>query len=245
MNKPNFLFINCLWLYLLGGRNLDRCWRVEPSSDSGVRIESPKRLTGFGLVTYFTCNGLMCPPMTKSLLFIMCKLCFHHHFPPQLSPFHYLFWWLGRELFSFLRLLHDFPSDMHQLWKWFSSLNEVNFVYLPGYRTLRTPMGNHVRLEPQCLIRIYTCFCQINSSCILLQPNISVKLAGATISRWQTDYFPVFVVSHDWKCFATRAICQIKRNDEALETIFSQPNQRIFTSCICRCMRLRCSVDQN
>lgn len=30
-------------------------------------------------------------------------------------------------------------------------------------------------------------------------------------------------MSHDWKCFITRAICQIKRNDEALETIFRQP----------------------
>lgn len=167
MNKQNFLVINWLWLHLLGGRNLDRCKSVESSDDSGVRIKSPKRLTGFGLVTYFTCNGLICPLMTRSLLFIMCKLCFHHYWA------HFIFYSAdgrsGRELFSLLRLLHDFRSDMHQLWKWFSSLNEVNFVHLPWYRTLRNPMGNHGRLElQQRLIRIYTCFCQVNSSCILL-----------------------------------------------------------------------------
>lgn len=39
--------------------------------------------------------------MTKSLLFIMCKLCFHHYFPLQLSPFHYLFRRWKRTFLSF------------------------------------------------------------------------------------------------------------------------------------------------
>lgn len=57
---------------------------------------------------------------------------------------------------------------------------------------------------------------------------MSLKLAEVTISRRQTHCFPVFTVSPDWKCFFTCALCQKRRNDEALETIFSQPNQHIF-----------------
>lgn len=71
---------------------------------------------------------------------------------------------------------------------------------------------------------VFTHFCQVKSSCILLQPNIVLKLAGVTISRWQTDYFPMLVVSHDWKCFTTRAICRIKRTMK----LWKLPNQHIF-----------------
>lgn len=87
INRISWLLTGCDFIFCGGGgggRILDRCKSLKSTNDSGVRIKSPKPPTGFGLVTYFNCDDLMC---SKSLLFIMCNLCFHHYWAEPISLF--------------------------------------------------------------------------------------------------------------------------------------------------------------
>lgn len=236
MNKQNFLVIYWLWLYFWwgGGRILDRCKSLKSSNDSGVRIKSPKGPTGFGLVTYFNWNDLMC---SKSLLFIMCNLCFHHYWAAPIS----LCIPQTDEKRTFL---------FFQVAPWFSLRHASTLEMLQQFKRGKlclfalVPNPPHPDGEPWQIrdaSSVFTRFYQAKSSCILLQPNILLKLAGVTISRWQTDYFPMFLVSHDW---SVSLHVQSGRSRERW-SFGNFQTRTFFTSCICSCMHLRSSVDHN
>lgn len=104
INRISWLFTSCDFIFWGGGAEI---WIAAKVWNQVTTLESEsKRPTGFGLVTYFTCNSLMCPLMTRSLLIIMCKLSFHHYFPPRLRPFHYLFRrrTVGKRTFLFFKV---------------------------------------------------------------------------------------------------------------------------------------------